>query len=113
MTVQEMLDKTGWTALTDIQDAEVTSGYVCDMLSWVMARAQFGTAWITIQAHVNVVAVAALTGCACVIISDSIAISEETLAAARDKGVCIISVPCTSFGAAAALHDLGVGEVER
>ena len=113
MTVRQMLDITGWNALTGYSEQEVTSGYVCDMLSWVMARAQSGTAWITVQAHVNVVAVAALTGCSCVVISDSIKVSEETLSAARDKNVCIVSVPCTSYGAAAALHDLGVGEVSR
>jgi hypothetical protein len=113
MTVQELIDKTGFKPLTEVADAEITSGYVCDMLSWVMARARFGTAWVTVQAHVNVVAVAALTGCACVIIPDSITISEETLAAARDKEVCFLSAPCTSYGAAAALHDLGVREVER
>ncbi len=113
MTIQQLIEKTGWKALTAVQDAEITSGYVCDMLSWVMARAQFGTVWITVQAHVNVVAVAALTGCACVVISDNIAVSEETHFAARDKDVCIISAPCTSYGAAVALHELGVGEVAR
>ena len=112
-TVKQLLETTGWNALTSVPDAEISSGYVCDMLSWVMARAQFGTAWITVQAHVNVIAVAALTGCSCVVIPDSITISEETLGAARDKEVCIISSSCTSYGAAAALHDLGVGEVSR
>jgi hypothetical protein len=113
MTLKQMIEKTGFKPLTNVTDAKITSGYVCDMLSWVMARARFGTAWITVQAHVNVVAVAALTGCACVIIPDSITVSEETLSAARDKEVCILSAPCTSYGAAAALHDLGVSEVER
>jgi hypothetical protein len=113
ITVQQLIDKTGFKPLTPVSDAEITSGYVCDMLSWVMARARLGTAWITVQAHVNVVAVAALTGCACVIVPDSIDVSEETLSAARDKEVCILGAPCTSYGAAAALHDLGVGEVER
>ena len=113
MTVQQFIENTGWHALTDVPETEITSAYVCDMLSWVMARAQFGTVWITVQAHVNVVAVAALTGCACVVIPDSITISDETLAAARNKDVCIISAPYTSYGAAAKLHDLGIGEVSR
>jgi hypothetical protein len=41
-------------------DAEVTGGYVSDLLSWVMAKAQPGNVWITIQAHSNIVAVASL-----------------------------------------------------
>jgi hypothetical protein len=113
MTVHELIKQTGWQAITDASDDAVTSGYVCDLLSWVMARAQPGTAWITVQAHVNVVAVAALTGCACVIIPDSIDVSEETLSAAREKGVCLLIAPCSSYGAVNVLHDLGVGEVVR
>lgn len=113
MTIQQLIEKTGWKAVTAVPDAEITSGYVCDMLSWVMARAQFGTAWVTVQAHINVVAVAALTGCACVVIPDSIALSDELLAAAREKEVCLISANCTSYGVVCALHDLGVGEVVR
>jgi len=113
ITVRHLIDRTSFKPLTPIPDAEITSGYVCDMLSWVMARACNGTAWVTVQSHINVVAVAALTGCACVIIPDNIEVSAETLAAAHSKDVCILSAPCTSYGVAAALHDLGVGEVER
>ena len=38
ITVRHLIDKTGFKPLTPIPDAEITSGYVCDMLSWVMAR---------------------------------------------------------------------------
>ena len=49
---------------------EVRSGCVCDLLSWVMARAKKGTAWVTVQTHMNVVAVAELLEIACVIFPD-------------------------------------------
>jgi len=113
ITVRQLIDNTGYKPLTSVPEVNITSGYVCDMLSWVMARASNGTAWVTVQSHVNVVAVASLTGCACVIIPDNITVPEETLAAARSRDVCILSAPCTSYGVAAALHNLGVGEVER
>jgi hypothetical protein len=113
ITIKQLIDKTGFTPLTSVPDAEITSGYVCDMLSWVMARARCGTAWVTVQSHVNVVAVAALAGCACVIVPDNIEVPAETLTAAHSNEVCILSAPCTSYGVAAVLHDLGVGEVER
>lgn len=111
MTVSELIEKTGWKRLSDGPDDTIASAYVCDLLSWAMAHVQPGTAWITVQAHLNVVAVAALTGCACVIIPESIDISEETLAAARSKGVTLISASCTSYGAALQLAQAGVGEV--
>lgn len=113
MTVKELIQQTNWKLLTQGPDEDVSSAYICDLLSWVMAHAQSGTAWVTVQAHLNVVAVAALTGCACVIIPESIAVSEETLTAARDKGVTIISASCSSYGAAQTLSKLGTGEVTR
>ena len=111
MTVKELTEKTGWKALTDIANETVTSAYVCDMLSWAMAHVCAGTAWITVQAHLNVIAVSALTNCACVIVPENITVSDETLATAHEKGVCVLSAPCTSYGAAMALCRLGIGEV--
>ena len=113
MTVYELIKATGWKTLTDATDDEVGSAYVCDMLSWAMSRTHKGTAWITIQSHINVVAVASLTGCSCVVIPERIEVAEETLEAARTKNVCILSADCSSFGAAAKLSRLGVGEVSR
>ncbi len=111
MTTGELIQNTGWKPLTEIQDGTVSSAYICDLLSWVMAHAQNGTAWVTVQAHLNVVAVASLTGCACVIIPENIAVSQEVLDAARDKGVTMLSAPCSSYGAARALSGMGIGEV--
>ena len=41
-------------------DREVRCGYTCDLLSWVMAHGEEGMAWVTVQTHMNVVAVAVL-----------------------------------------------------
>lgn len=111
MTAHELIQKTDWKPLTDVTNETISSVYICDLLSWAMAHAQSGTAWITVQAHLNVVAVASLTGCACVIIPESISVSEETLSAAQAKGVTLISAPCSSYGAALTLGRLGIGEV--
>ena len=46
---------------------EVSRGYVGDLLSWVLGRAEAGSAWLTIMSNQNVAAVALLTEAACVI----------------------------------------------
>ena len=112
MTTAELIQKTGWKPLSDVTDETVSSAYICDLLSWVMAHAQSGTAWVTVMVHLNVVAVASLTGCACVIVPENIEVSQETLAAARGKGVTIISAPCSSYSTALMLNSLGVGDVK-
>ncbi|MFA5675762.1 MAG: hypothetical protein WDA65_04485 [Christensenellales bacterium] len=111
MKVKELIDATGWDALTLIPDKQITSAYTCDLLSFAMANTQSGTAWITVQSHVNVVAVASLTGCACVIIPCGTSVSEETLEAAKTKDVCIVSAPCSAYAAAARLYRLGIGDI--
>ena len=49
---------------------EVTGGYASDLLSCVMAGAKAGNVWVTLQAHLNVIAVAELLDLSCVIITE-------------------------------------------
>ena len=37
-------------------DREIACGYSCDLLSWVMAHGKQDMAWVTVQAHLNVIA---------------------------------------------------------
>ena len=62
MKVRELQEKIGATVLTGEVglDNEIESGYCCDLLSWVMAHGKQGMAWITVQTHMNVIAVSVL-----------------------------------------------------
>jgi hypothetical protein len=113
MTVSDLIKKTGWQPLTEISKAPVRYAYVCDLLSLAMANMRPGTVWITVQSHLNVVAVASLAGCCCVVIPENIEVSEETLHAAHTKGVCILSAGCSAYGASCMLSRLGMGEVPK
>ena len=52
---------------------EVTGGYAADLLSCVMAKAQAGNVWVTLQGHPNIVAVASLLNLAGIIITEGMA----------------------------------------
>jgi len=78
-------------------EKEIKDCYICDMLSYVMTKAKEGDAWITIQTNVNVVAVASLSECACVIIPEDIHIEETTIKKAEDQGINIFSSQLTAF----------------
>ena len=61
MKVSEFERISGARCLTGpYEDREIACGYTCDLLSHVMGRGQADMAWITVQAHMNVIAVAAL-----------------------------------------------------
>ncbi len=78
-------------------DKEVTCGYVCDLLSWVMAHGEEGMAWVTVQTHLNVVAVAALADMACVILPEDIVMEQESIDKANAESMCILSSPLKAY----------------
>ena len=57
MKVSEFERISGARCLTGpYEDREIACGYTCDLLSHVMGRGQADMAWITVQAHMNVIA---------------------------------------------------------
>ena len=115
MTVRDVMDLTGARLLTPdaALDREVTAGYACDMLSWVMGRAQPGMAWITVQTHLNVIAVAELIDAACVLLSDCGLVDEATLQRAVDDGFPLLASKRSAFALSGLLWGAGVREPER
>lgn len=82
-------------------EAEITSAYVGDLLSWVMGRAQTGQVWVTIMSNINIVAVAALTGVSCVLLAEGVTAEEAVIEAANARGVNILSSKMTAYELAA------------
>jgi hypothetical protein len=74
---------------SEFEDGKLTSGYTSDLLSDVMAHAEEGGVLITIQAHKNTVAVAALTGLRAVIICNRRPLPDDLLEAARAEGLAV------------------------
>lgn len=87
-------------------EKEVTGAYIGDLLSWVMGRAKAGDAWITIMSNINVVAVAALTEAAVIILAEGVEADEKLLAAANAKGINMFSSPLPAYELALSLGDL-------
>ena len=79
------------------EDREVSCGYTCDLLSWVMAHGCEGMAWVTVQTHMNVVAVAVLADMACVVLPEEIRREPESLKKAVDEGMSVMSSPMTAY----------------
>ena len=91
-----------------VLDRQITGGYSADMLSCVLARAKAGNVWATLQAHPNVIAVAALLELAAVVVTEGAQIPGEVIAKAEAEGIALLSTPHTSFWLAGELVRLGV-----
>ncbi len=92
------------------EDREVSCGYTCDLLSWVMAHGCEGMAWVTVQTHMNVVAVAALAEMACVILPESIDMPENILEKATEEGLAVLKSPLSAYAICGRMMEKGVPE---
>lgn len=94
--------------------AAVQGGYVSDLLSDVMGRAEAGSLWVTVQSHQNIVAVAALADLAGIIIVNGIQPDEAVVDKARQQGVAILGTKSDAFNTVGKLYSLGViGRVKQ
>ena len=89
-------------------DRPVTGGYASDLLSCVMKGAKQDDIWVTLQSHLNVVAVASLTNLAGVIITEGNRPDQETIARAEKEGVVLMVTPKATFTVVGELTLLGV-----
>lgn len=90
-------------------DREVIDGYCGDLLSEVMGNAPAGCAWMTVQGHQNIIAVAVLREMAAIIITGGQKPDAETIEKADQEGIPILQWPDSSFRLAGQLFSAGVG----
>jgi predicted transcriptional regulator len=87
-------------------EREVTGGYCSDMLSDVMAHAQEGNIWLTIQTHQNIVAVASLLGLCAIVITGGGEPDADTLGKAQKEEVAILTTAWFSFETGGRIYQL-------
>ena len=86
----------------------VTGGYAGDLLSDVIANAGAGNVWVTMQVHVNIVAVAVLKELAGIIIVNGRQPEDETVKKAVEEKIPILSSALPAYEVAGKLYFLGV-----
>lgn len=111
MNLQEIIQALNLKTLTNFQDFSnvlVESGYCSDLLSCVMTGASPEGVWITLMAHSNIVAVAALLDLSAIIITENAQPEPDTIALAEQKGVILLSTPADNFETVGSLWELGL-----
>jgi predicted transcriptional regulator len=113
MILQDIIQDLGLTVLTEKKpfDKMVPSfGYTSDLLSCVMAGAKRGGIWVTLQAHLNIVAVAALLDLNAVIITEGAQPDAAAIAKANEEGVTLLATSKSTFYVVGKLWELGLRE---
>jgi len=92
----------------DRLDVEIKRGYSSDLMSDVLANADTGDLWITLQTHQNVVAVSVMKSLAGVILVNNRQPMEDTLEKATAEGMPLMVSDLPAFELIGRLHKLGI-----
>jgi predicted transcriptional regulator len=107
MKVIELVEKAGLTVYAgNGLDNQISGGYVSDLLSDVMGNAQEGNIWITLQNHMNVLAICSLKEMAGVILVKGIKPSQELIDKALEENIPLLGTKEQTFEIAGKVYAL-------
>ena len=106
MKVSELRDLIGATVITGETglDNEIQSGYCCDLLSWVIGRAEDDDALVTVMSNPNVIAVSVMADLPCVILAEGVRPDAVALEKAKDNDVIVLSSMEPTYATAVRIH---------
>ncbi|MBI9045102.1 MAG: hypothetical protein JEZ06_11480 [Anaerolineaceae bacterium] len=96
------------TVEKDFSQVIPSKGYASDLLSCVIAGAQNDGIWITVQSHINIVAVAALLNLSAIIISENSQLDAETIKKANEEGITILISTEETYSISGKLWSMGL-----
>lgn len=99
MKTDELKNKLDLKAFCEGKNEEIQGYYCGDLLSWVMGRAEEGSAWFTIMSNVNVCAVAKLLNFACIVLCEGTKPDDKLVKKAEEEGINIFGTDLSVFGA--------------
>ena len=111
ITLAKIIENLNLEVLTESKDFDlinVANGYTSDLLSCVMAGAPNQSVWVTLQAHNNIIAVAALLDLSAIIITEGATLDPNTIKKANDEGVNLLRTADNSFQVVGKLWELGI-----
>lgn len=99
MTVKELVDALNLKVFSGEEglNNEINGGYTSDLLSDVMGNVQEGMVWITLQTHVNVMAIASLREVAAVIMVKGLVPEANTIEHSNKEGLPILGTSEGTF----------------
>ena len=108
MNVKEIAEKLNLKVLSGASGLsnEISFGYASDLLSDVMGHAKSGEAWITLQTHKNVMAIASLKELAAVILVKGFEPDADTVELAEQEDIPILSTTEQAFELSGRLYRL-------
>lgn len=98
MKLDDILDKIELEVLNDINvNVEFSTLYIGDLLSSVMANGKEHALWLTVQRHINVIAVASLNDFAGIIFVENVEPNSDTIAKATELHIPLMKTSLDAY----------------
>lgn len=111
MKISELVDALGLEVKASGNLDDGISGVVVgDLLSFIMAKGQPGWAWITIQSHVNVAAVAVLRDMPLIVVASGRPVDDDLVSRCSQEGVTLAYSPMSAYVLSGKMYALGLTE---
>jgi len=111
MKLSEIITELGLENVNNEQidtDTVIVNGYVCDLLSQVLASVKEDSIWITIQSHMNIIGVAVMAGVPAIVVCEGHEISEEVIRKADEEHIAIFKSRDNAFQLSGKLYSCGI-----
>lgn len=108
MTVQDLIERLDLTVHSGREGLgrEIKGGYTSDLLSDVMGHAKESDAWVTLQTHKNIMAIASLKDLAAIIVVKGHTPEEDTTAESEREGIPILTTREETFEITGRLYEV-------
>ena len=104
LSLAELQRVEGWRCIQDVCSAtHVTEGFTSDLLSDIMASAPADSVLITLQSHLNTVAVASLAGVHVIVLCSGREAPLDMREAARREGILLLQTNDNQYQASVRL----------
>lgn len=108
MNMNELIQKTKWKQSGSNQNVDISGVIIGDLLSYVLGHGEVKQVWITMQNHINAIAVANLKEFSAIILIDSLEFDEDSIAKAKSSKVCVLTSPLNAVETLRTLIELGL-----
>jgi len=110
MKVKDLYNHEAFQLISQVEnmDREIAGVECCDLLSWVMANGKEDEAWITVQIHSNIVAVATLLDFSCIIVPEDIKVDDDVIEKAKGEDIAVFSTSLDAYGIFKVFYENGI-----
>jgi serine kinase of HPr protein (carbohydrate metabolism regulator) len=106
MDIKSLIEKLSLKVYSEGKREFFSEGFTCDLLSVVLASSPKDSIWITVQRHINIIAVATLREISGIIIAQGFEPAEDTINKAKEEGIYLLGSTLDSFTLSGEIYKL-------